>query len=360
MADLEYDPDGRWTGAVSDEISRMNKRLRKLGRPIKIEINEDGMVELDEAKETLNRHGCDVLIAGRVGADGSSSVVRVLNKQDGIIDEVTLEGEKKDRPRIEQMARLNLAIEEGVARNMDKEGILGKDSFKTLPSLEIAKERIRHFREQALYPKTEIYADINIAALNIKIGNEVGNVEDLQEAREIMKIAYNKGWYGSDNNTAALQIANTYVFEGRINGEMEKLKEGKDWYYEAAEQAEKIGDYKQWIVAYDAAVWTSVEIYMSTGDRYLLDSAKLEQEQAVELCQSRLSGEDYSEPIGILAGIKLLIASLDGNSEGILDAKEELISVGRLDILGEMSSMGGKRTDTELDKQSFRGCEILG
>ena len=341
LADLEFDNDGRWTGAISEELARLKKTQRRLGRPVRAIIDKEGYLALDSGIDLLRRHGCDVLVAGRVAPDGHSAFVKIMNKNDGIVDELALTGIGSDKRSIEQIAKLNLAIEAGIARNIDKEGLLGENSTKSLTDLEITKERLRKFRQQAIHPKSERYADINRAALNIKTGDEGAKGQDLRDARETMKTAHEREWYGKDNNSAAVQVANTLVFEARIKRDDEKLEQARDWYGKAAQQALAAGNYQQWIDAYNGVTWTAAEIYLSSGEKSWLETAMREQADALEICKLHLNEEEYAEARGIMAGIRLLVASLEGDGEGVLEAVEDVKAAGMYDLLAQVNSVSG-------------------
>ena len=130
---------------------------------------------------------------------------------------------------------------------------------------------------------------------------------------------------------------NTLVFEARIERKKEKMQEGREWYKRAARQAERTGEYKQWIEAHDGATWTAVEIYLSTGEKGWLETARTEQKWSVELCKQRLKETDYKEARGIMAAVNLLIASLEGDDEGIVEAAEEVKEEGMYELFAEIS-----------------------
>ena len=357
LADLEFDTDGRWTGDISEELARLKKRQRRLGRPIRTMVDKQGKIMLDGGVDALRRHGCDILIAGRVAPDGKSAIVKIMNRHDGILDEVTLRGEKGDKRYVEQLAQFNLSIEEGIARNMDKEGLLGEGSYKGLTELEITKTRLNKFHHQAIHPKSERYAEINRAALNIKLGDEQGSAQFLRDARDTMKTAHEHDWYGEEDNSAAVQVANTLVFEARIDRDEEKLKQARDWYRKAAQQALAVRQYEQWITAYNGMTWTAVEIYLSNGEKSWLETAREEQISALETCREQLEEEQYTEAIEVMAGIRLAFSTLEGDEEEILEAVEEVKTTGRYDILAQVNSVGGSSIARKLMLGAFDEVE---
>ena len=346
IAQLEFDADGRWTGAISDHIARLKKRQRTLGRAIESEIDSEGEIVINEAKEVLERHGCDVLLTGRVEPDQNTAQVRVINRYDGIIDEIALE--IGHRNFVEHLAQMNLAIEKAVALNIEREVDRNDASPNRLETLKVLKSRLVKLDDQALHPRTEKFARIQKALVNMRTGEATSDMSQLEEARETLKAAHSLSWLGEDSSTAALHMGNAYVFSQRITGDPASLKQAQDWYRQAAQSANKAGNDKKWIEAQNAAAQVSVEIFLSTGERKWLETARSEQERALRTHSHRLDEDNLREAQGILAEIDLLLAYLQGDSDEVLNAAERIRAAGKEDILSQISSVGGSAQLSEL------------
>ena len=347
IAELEFDTDGRWSGAISEHIARMKKRQRTLGRAIKPEIDSEGELVINEAKAVLEKHGCDVLLTGRVGPDQKTAQVQVINRCDGIIDEVTLEI-GNHQILVEHLARMNLAVEKAIALNIEREVVQNDASPNRLETLKVSKNRLVALGMQALHPRTEKFVGFQKALVDIRTGEATSDIGQLAEARETLEAAHSLKWLGEDNSTAALHVGNALVFSQRITGDQSSLKEAQDWYQQAAQNAKRAGDDKKWIEAQNAAAQVSVEIFLSTGERDWLETARLEQEQAVRLYGHRLDEENLREAQGILAEIDLLLAYLQGDGEEVLNAAERIRAAGMEDILSQICAVGGSAQLSEL------------
>ena len=101
------------------------------------------------------------------------------------------------------------------------------------------------------------------------------------------------------------------------------MKQARDWHGKAAQQALAVRQYEQWITAYNGMTWTAVEVYLSNGEKSWLETAREEQNSALETCREQLEEEQYTEAIGVMAGIRLLFASLEGDEEGVLEGRKK-------------------------------------
>lgn len=339
VADLNGDQSERWKFEIVDILRNSRKRQELWHSTVDADYGSNEALTYKRGLNILNRYKYDVLVSGRVRPSGQSAKVTVLGRNRGVLGEVLLADANGGGGNLTGIDELNAIIEIGMILAVDGDALINVEQRHTVCQSQVLAKKLEEIEQQLVGEVPLQVSQINQGHLLLGQGDSEQDIDKLKKAREIFLKSYNQKWFPEHSYKEEAAIGHSLVFQSRMSGDFEKLKEGLAWYRRATESAEKQEEYGKWVELRSCVIGTCLECYQRSGDARWIERADNAQEGFLELAARRLPSAETREGQEVVCYARAVGAGYQGDTNEFMFAIENLRDFGRFDMMVELGNV---------------------
>ena len=358
VADLNGDQSERWKLEIVDTLRRRRKRQDFWHFTVDADYGSSESLTYKKGLNILSRFKYDVLISGRVRPTGQSAKVTVLGRNRGVVGEVVLTDANEQGGNVASIDELNTIIEIAMMLAVESDAHSEDGQRYTVDQSQVLTKRLEEIEKQLVEEIPLRVSQINSGYLLLGQGDSEQDTDKLEKARKIFLESYNQKWFPERDYDEEAAIGHSLVFQSRMSGDFELLKEGLSWYRRATESAEKREEYSKWAELGSCVIGTCLECYQRSGNAAWIEQADDAQDGFLELAARRLSADETREGQEVVCYARAVRAGYQGDTAEFTFAIENLRDFGRFDMMVELGNVatnavlsGLVREVSSLDKQ---------